>query len=346
MKKIIIGSLMASMLLVTSMAQDVSVYLNNKRMIFDQKPIIENGRTLVPLRSIFEGLGAEVKWDAGKQEITGTTKDKEIILRIGDTLAYVNSEEVELDVPAKIKNGRTLVPLRFISESLDAYVEWDADTYTIDIEGVNYEEYDERGNVIKRRISSEETVFYKYDEKGNKIHERYNKLFWYNGIDTSYEYDEDNRLIYKERNEGRHLAPSVKSAIFYEYDIKGSLRYEYYYDISQWSSRKCSRTEYFYDEEGFLVENIKKIGVIEKDNEGNVVYYKDEEKFNDGWEKYKYDKNGNVIYEEITSGFDENGWAIISINSKYGCIDTEGNEIIPCIYSSEDEVKTELEKIK
>jgi len=357
MKKLIMGSLVASMLIVPAMAQEVSVYLNNERMVFDQNPIIENGRTLVPLRSIFEGLGAEVIWDAGKQEITGTTEDKEIILRIGDTSASVNGEEVVLDVPAKIENGRTLVPLRFISESLDAQVKWDADTYRIDIEEKNYEKieekddgiyyYDENERLIKKVISSTEEYVYEYDERGNIIKEEFSDSGqWYRGKTINYKYDENNRLIYEERNEGRRLSPGVRNVTLYEYDVNGSLLYEYYYDIGQYLYRECSRTENFYDEEGFLTESIKKIGIVEEDREGNIIYYKDEEKFNSRWEKYKYDKNRNVIYEEITNSFDENGWAIISINSKYGCIDTEGNEIIPCVYSSEDDVKEELEKIK
>jgi len=134
MKKIVAGSIIASMLIVPAMAQDVSVYLNNERMIFDQNPIIENGRTLVPLRSIFEGLGAEVKWNPYIQEIRGITSDKEVILKVGETSATVNGNTVTLDVAAKIENGRTLVPLRFISESLEAEVKWNAEEYRIDIE--------------------------------------------------------------------------------------------------------------------------------------------------------------------------------------------------------------------
>ena len=137
MKKLIAGSLVAGMLVVPAMAQEVSVYLNNERMVFDQNPIIENGRTLVPLRSIFEGLGAEVKWDPDIQEVRGISNDKEVILRIGDTAATVNGQPVTLDVAAKIENGRTLVPLRVISESLGTEVKWDAETYRIDIENEN-----------------------------------------------------------------------------------------------------------------------------------------------------------------------------------------------------------------
>ena len=140
MKKLIVGSLVAGMLVVPAMAQDVIVYLNNERMVFDQNPIIENGRTLVPLRGIFEGLGAKVEWDGETQEIIGTMEEKEVILTIGDTRATINGQPFTLDVPAKIENGRTLVPLRFISESLGTEVKWDGDAYRIDIKSITDKE--------------------------------------------------------------------------------------------------------------------------------------------------------------------------------------------------------------
>jgi len=163
MKRLLTGTLITSMLVVPAMAQDVTVYLNNEKMIFDQNPIIENGRTLVPLRSIFEGLGAEVKWNPDIQEIKGITSGKEIVLRVGETSATVNGNTVTLDVPAKIENGRTLVPLRFISESLEAEVKWNADEYRIDIESVS-----ENNNDIKIEYKLfEETI--KDDKTGQEL---------------------------------------------------------------------------------------------------------------------------------------------------------------------------------
>ena len=118
----------------------VKVKLNGEYIAFDQAPIIENGRTLVPMRAIFEALGMEVSWDGPTKAVTGILKsqngdnDKVINLTIGNSMARVNSEEKTLDVPAKIVNGRTLVPVRFISESLDAKVTWDNETKTVIIE--------------------------------------------------------------------------------------------------------------------------------------------------------------------------------------------------------------------
>ena len=110
--------------------KDVKVWYNCAFIEFDQQPIIENGRTLVPMRKIFETLGATVDWNGETQTITSTKGDTTIILTVGNKTAYKNGEAIELDVPAKIINGRTLVPVRFIAESLDITVEWD-DYYKI-----------------------------------------------------------------------------------------------------------------------------------------------------------------------------------------------------------------------
>lgn len=104
--------------------KEVRVGYNGLFIDFDQPPIIENGRTLVPMRKIFETLGATVNWDGETQTITSTKGDTTIVLTVGNTTAYKNGEPIELDVPAKIINGRTLVPVRFIGESLDMVVEW------------------------------------------------------------------------------------------------------------------------------------------------------------------------------------------------------------------------------
>ncbi len=109
------------------------VVVNGVELEFDVPPIIENGRTLVPLRAIFEALGAEIYWDAETQTVSAARGDTALALQIGNPWANVNNEPVALDVPAKIVGSRTLVPLRFISEALGAVVEWDQDTYTATI---------------------------------------------------------------------------------------------------------------------------------------------------------------------------------------------------------------------
>ena len=104
---------------------DITVYVNDVRLQFDQPPIIENGRTLVPMRAIFEVLGCTVDWYAPTQTIFAVTEYGEVItLSIGDNLMTVKHDEVYLDVPPKLVNGRTLVPVRAISEALGAEVSW------------------------------------------------------------------------------------------------------------------------------------------------------------------------------------------------------------------------------
>lgn len=109
----------------------IHVKVNGIPVVFDQPPAIINNRTLVPLRAIFEALGASVNWDEATQQVTATKGDIIIIVKIGSTQATVSGETKTLDVPAQILNNRTLVPVRFISESLGAKVDWDEASQTV-----------------------------------------------------------------------------------------------------------------------------------------------------------------------------------------------------------------------
>ena len=108
---------------------EITVLLDDNKMIFDVSPIIENGRTLVPLRAIFEALSMEVLYDDG--HITATREGLIINLTIGNSRAYVNNEEKTLDVAGRIVNDRTLVPLRFIGEATGLVVDYDDETRTV-----------------------------------------------------------------------------------------------------------------------------------------------------------------------------------------------------------------------
>jgi len=91
----------------------------------NQWPLIENGRTMVPLRAVFEVLNCKVRWEeSSKSAIVehGTTK---IIIPANSTTAYVNGKPYSLDVPAKIINDRVMIPLRFVSEAIEKTVIWD-----------------------------------------------------------------------------------------------------------------------------------------------------------------------------------------------------------------------------
>ena len=151
---------------------EIAVYLNGEKMSFDADPYIENGTTRVPMRAIFEGLGADVNWDNDKKLVTAEKDGVEIKLTIGEETALVNGAENKLLVPAEIKNSRTMVPLRFVSEALGAKVDWDGETKTITItsEAAPTEEKTEESGTYEKTYSDEiegEKVEYTYSVKLN-----------------------------------------------------------------------------------------------------------------------------------------------------------------------------------
>lgn len=102
----------------------ITVTYNGEQIVFDQPPIIENGRTLVPLRAIFEKLGADVNWNDETKTITAKKGNDTVTLVIDSSTANCNGKTVNLDVPARIVNSRTLVPVRFIADSFGVSVDW------------------------------------------------------------------------------------------------------------------------------------------------------------------------------------------------------------------------------
>jgi beta-N-acetylglucosaminidase/uncharacterized protein YgiM (DUF1202 family) len=105
---------------------NISIWINGEEQSYDPSPLIVNGRTLVPLRAILERFGATVSWNGQTQTVTATKGTESIQLTIGSNIAKINGKSVSLDSPPQIYHNRTLVPLRFISESLGASVQWDA----------------------------------------------------------------------------------------------------------------------------------------------------------------------------------------------------------------------------
>jgi len=114
-----------------SLAADISVVVNGQTIQFDQPPIERSGRVFVPLRGVFEHLGASVVYDNGVINATGN--GRAIQLHIGSTSATVNGQTHTMDVAPFIVGSRTLVPIRFISESLGANVDWSDNTRTVTI---------------------------------------------------------------------------------------------------------------------------------------------------------------------------------------------------------------------
>ena len=112
-----------------SNAQDecVSVFVNGTKLSNKEcSPVIHNDRTLIPVRMVFDFLDASVNWQGDEKIVEIDLDDTEVVMKIGENLVYVNNEKLLLDVPPMIINNRTMVPLRFISESFGAEVIWNS----------------------------------------------------------------------------------------------------------------------------------------------------------------------------------------------------------------------------
>lgn len=112
---------------------EITVLVNGEKVNFDQAPVIENGRTLVPVRAIFEKLGAQVSYEPVRKKVYAELGSRYVAFLIGADTIYTNDGGTKIDTPAKIVNDRTLVPVRAVSEGFGAKVGWDQSTKTVSI---------------------------------------------------------------------------------------------------------------------------------------------------------------------------------------------------------------------
>jgi hypothetical protein len=124
-------------------AQRISTTVDGRTVVYpDVEPVMMNGRVMVPLRGVFEHMGAYVEWDSLSQEVKVTDEGTVVLLRIGSSTATVNGNIVPIDAPATMLRGRTMVPLRFISETFGHDVYWNAPVRTVEITTVAAENTD------------------------------------------------------------------------------------------------------------------------------------------------------------------------------------------------------------
>lgn len=140
MKKIIsllltFGMMLSSM---SVMAQnDVTVLKDGEELLFDVNPYIDVDITMVPMRAIFESVGAKVTWDDETRTVISIyqvgDEYRNLILQVGTDYAFFNGEKIAMEKTAVIVGDRTFVPLRAVIETLGHDVSWDPDTYTVTI---------------------------------------------------------------------------------------------------------------------------------------------------------------------------------------------------------------------
>jgi hypothetical protein len=130
---VLAASLLVGFAIAPASAQYVSIVVNGSPVTFDQPPVERAGRVFVPLRGVFERLGASVVYANGVINAQGNGRS--VHLQIGSTQAVVNGQTLTMDVAPFVIGARTLVPLRFVAQSLGAAVNWNQSNNTVYIQG-------------------------------------------------------------------------------------------------------------------------------------------------------------------------------------------------------------------
>jgi len=104
----------------------IAVTIDGTQVQFDVSPQIIDGRTMVPMRAIFEALGATVEWEGAVQMVTAITAKGDVIqLAIGSNAIILNGSLTAMDTVPMLIDGRTMVPARFVAEAMGMHVNWD-----------------------------------------------------------------------------------------------------------------------------------------------------------------------------------------------------------------------------
>ena len=187
---------------------NISVYIDNKHVSFRTNPYMENDRVMVPMRKIFEELGATVTWDNDTQSVTAVKDKTTAILAIGLNIMYINSEPTALDNPPALVYDTTYVPLRAVSEALGCVVEWENDKNKViitselpdDLSTVFYQAYNTVPDFgaclgIEPISVLENGTIYNYPKSGLEtgVQEKYRLVMLSNGFNVL---EKDNYYIY------------------------------------------------------------------------------------------------------------------------------------------------------
>ncbi len=234
----------------------------------DVSPKIVNGRTMLPVRVVFEAIGAKVGWDDATQTVTATKGDTVVTLQIGSNVMTVNGAEKIIDVPAYVENGRTMVPVRACAEAFNLDVEWDEETYTVkvrkefqvpsEVYGSDGQlqakyTYDDNGNMLSYEPIDGLWERNTYNDKGMLVRsESYNELF-----DSVSVYE----IVYDERGNPVQFGGDGTNTYYCTYDENDNLIYKTTENNMNW-------TKYEYATDGNGTEKI-----LYEQSRGDTGYY-------------------------------------------------------------------------
>ena len=127
-------SLLAFPVVQVSADENISLTVNGKSIETQVPPTIIDGRTMVPVRDIFEACGAKVNWDENTKTITGEKGNTNVVMQIDSNMLFINEKVTEMDATPVIIDGRTLAPARYVAESFGGIVDWNAEDKVVMID--------------------------------------------------------------------------------------------------------------------------------------------------------------------------------------------------------------------
>ncbi len=128
------AAVLAALMVSNVMAgESISLKINGTELECEVPPQIIDGRTMVPVRAIFEAVGAEVNWDSDTKTVTGIKGDTTVEMTVDSRTEFINGEAVEMDAAPVVTEGRTLAPARYVAEAFGCSVEWDAENKVVNI---------------------------------------------------------------------------------------------------------------------------------------------------------------------------------------------------------------------
>lgn len=209
-------------------AESINVKVNDKPVYFELEPVIYNGNTMVSVRELYDALGAEITWNEEKKRITGKKDLNTVVLEIGSYNATVNEVSKYLNSPISVKKNKAVGPLRFLSESFGAKVEWNQESKTIDIDcnKKNLSDilfWDENCGDIEKRFecaknsTPELITFLRKMPKGGDLHNHvsgatYSEYILESAEENNLYYDLDTNLfVSKSENENQIDIDDLKS---------------------------------------------------------------------------------------------------------------------------------------
>ncbi len=163
MKKLLVTILVVVFLLSGSFtgaafSKDIAVYIDNSALYLEDLPIIKEGRTLAPMRGLFEALGADVDWEEETRTAVGVRDGINVRIAIDSVTPTVNGEVRNITVPAQLINDRTYIPLRFVGEAFGDDVSWDGATRSINIVSANNQDISDE-EITEEEMTDEEMIY-------------------------------------------------------------------------------------------------------------------------------------------------------------------------------------------